>query len=48
MDGVTIGAAGNVTGFWSSSIQEIIVYASDQSTNRTILETNINDHYGIY
>jgi len=30
------------------TIQEIIIYASDQTSNRTILETNINDHYGIY
>jgi len=34
--------------YHEGKIQEIIIYASDQSANRTILETNINDHYGIY
>ena len=34
--------------YFAGKIQEAIVYASDQSANRTILETNINDHYGIY
>jgi hypothetical protein len=28
--------------------QEIIIYPSDQSTNRTGIETNINDFYSIY
>ena len=34
--------------YFAGKIQEAIIYASDQSANRTILETNINDHYGIY
>lgn len=29
-------------------IQELIVFNSDQSTNRTGIETNINDHFSIY
>ena len=29
-------------------LQEIIVYTSDQSSNRTGIETNINDYYSIY
>ena len=29
-------------------LQEWIIYPSDQSANRTGIETNINDHYGIY
>jgi hypothetical protein len=29
-------------------IQEVVVYDSDQSTNRTGIETNINDYYNIY
>ena len=29
-------------------IQELIVFNSDQSTNRTGMETNINDHFDIY
>ena len=28
--------------------QELIVFNSDQSTNRTGMETNINDHFDIY
>jgi hypothetical protein len=34
--------------YWDSNMQEIIFYPSDQSTNRIGIETNINDHYGIY
>jgi hypothetical protein len=30
------------------NIQEIIIYASNQSSNRTGIETNINTYYGIY
>ena len=30
------------------NVQEVILYPSDQSANRTGIETNINDHYGIY
>lgn len=29
-------------------IQEFVLYNTDQSTNRTGIETNINDHYSIY
>jgi len=29
-------------------MQEIIIYNSDQSSNRTTIETNINDYYSIY
>jgi len=47
----------NITGFNIShpsynphegNIQEIIFYESDQSSNRSAIETNINDYYGIY
>jgi len=31
-----------------SCLQEIIIFNSDQSTNRTGIETNINDHFDIY
>ena len=35
--------------YWFSGIyQELILYPSDQSTNRVGIETNINDYYGIY
>ena len=36
----TIGIIGNC--------QELIIYASDQSSNRSGIETNINDYFGIY
>jgi hypothetical protein len=38
-------AAGN---YFGGSMQEIILYASDQSANRTGIEANINDYYNIY
>jgi hypothetical protein len=34
--------------FFGGSLQEIIIYASDQSANRTGIEANINAHYNIY
>jgi hypothetical protein len=34
--------------FYSGKIQEIILYNSNQSSNRTGIETNINDFYSIY
>ena len=33
--------------FLTGSIQEIIIYNSDQSDNRTAIEANIGDHYSI-
>jgi len=32
----------------TGNLQEVILYPSDQSSNRTGIEGNINDHYGIY
>ena len=49
--GTRIGAdkAGSgVNGEYDGTIQEIIIYDSDQSSNRTGIESNINNHYGIY
>lgn len=34
--------------FYEKKYQEIIIYDSDQSINRTSIETNINDYYNIY
>ena len=34
--------------FTKRKIAEIITWKSDQSANRAAIETNINDHYGIY
>jgi len=46
----TIGALGRTTntGFWDNSISEIIIYDSDQSSNRFKIESNINNHYVLY
>jgi len=35
-------------GFFLGQILELIIYPSDQSTNRVGIETNINNHYGIF
>ena len=48
MDGVTIGAAGNVSLYLDGTIQEVILYGSDESSNRTGIESNINTYYTIY
>jgi hypothetical protein len=47
LSGLTIGArfSGN---FWDGKIQEIIIYNSNQSSNRTGISTNINTYYAIY
>jgi hypothetical protein len=42
-----IGALLNDT-FFRGFMQEIIIYPTDQSANRTAIETNINTHYNIY
>lgn len=34
--------------FFGGSLQEVIIYASDQSAKRTGIEANINDYYNIY
>ena len=44
----TLGALFNNTDFLQGNIQEVIVYSNDQSTNRSGIETNINDFYSIY
>jgi hypothetical protein len=33
---------------WNGTMQEVILYNSDQSANREGIEDNINEHYGIY
>ena len=48
-NGLRIGAVrGSASLFWNGKTPEFIVYASDQSSNRTGIETNINDFYSIY
>lgn len=44
----TLGALFNNTDYLQGNIQEVIVYSNDQSTNRSGIETNINDFYSIY
>jgi hypothetical protein len=36
------------TFYFNGNFQEIIIYNSDQSSNRSGIETNINSYYGIY
>ena len=43
-----IGANGNDGSILTGYLQELIIYSTDQSANRTILETNINDYYDIF
>jgi len=47
---LTLGATGSVTkaAFLIGAVQELIIYNSDQSANRTAIETNINNFYSIY
>jgi len=40
--------ADGLAAFFNGKIQELITYKSDQSANRTGIETNINDYYDIY
>ena len=37
----------SATNFYEGSIQELIIYASDQTDNRVAVEANIINHYGI-
>ena len=43
-----IGANDAGSPLMEGTIQEFILFDSDQSTNRTGMETNINDHFDIY
>jgi hypothetical protein len=42
------GGKGNSDLYLNGKLQEAILYSSDQSSNRTGIETNINDFYSIY
>ena len=49
MTGIVIGANHDTAqSFWDGDIQEIIVYNSNQTSNFTALEGNINSHYSIF
>jgi len=45
--GIAIGSRGGLF-YLNGNIQEVIIYNSDQSSNRVGIETNINNHYNIY
>ena len=34
--------------FWNGNIQEVVLYQSNQTSNATAIESNINAHYAIY
>jgi hypothetical protein len=48
VNGTGIGQSPNQTQRHLGKIQEIILWNSDQSANKTAIETNINNYYGIY
>jgi hypothetical protein len=48
MSGLTIGAARNAGVPWNGTIQEMILWDSDQSGNRAAIESNINGFFSIY
>jgi len=49
MNGYNIGAHESATQRWfGGTMQEIVIYNSYESSNRTGIETNINDFYSIY
>jgi regulation of enolase protein 1 (concanavalin A-like superfamily) len=35
-------------GFLNGNIQEKIIYLSDQTSNQSAIQTNINTYYGVY
>lgn len=49
MQGINIGANhDSASNFWDGDIQEIIIYNSDLSDDKTDLENDINNYYTIY
>jgi hypothetical protein len=42
-----IGARGDDVKFFNGDISELVLFDSDQTSNRTAIETNIANHYGI-
>lgn len=41
-------SVGTRGGYWGGSIQEVIIWPSDLSANRTAIDANINAHYAIF
>lgn len=48
IDSLGIGRDNDASDHFDGKYQELILYPSDQSSNRTGIETNINDFYSIY
>jgi len=48
LQGLRIGSYIDTIAAWESYMPEFIVYNSNQSTNRTAIESNINSYYSIY
>ena len=49
MNGIVIGANHDIANnFWDGDIQEIIICDSNQTSNFTALEGNINSYYSIF
>ena len=48
LESIVLGAIFETSGYSPIQFQEIIIYPSDQSSNRSGIETNINDFYSIY
>jgi len=48
LESIVLGGLTQTTGQTPIKFQEIILYPSDQSSNREDIETNINDYYNIY
>jgi len=46
-DKLTIGNLEGIDRFMDGSIEELIIYASDQTDNRTAIEANMGEHYSI-
>jgi len=46
-NGLTIGSQAGLT-YLNGKVQEVILYNSNQSANRTAIETNINNFYNVY
>jgi hypothetical protein len=46
--GLTLGVQAGFQFFHNGTIQEVIVFNTNESTNRIAIETNINNYYGIY
>jgi hypothetical protein len=44
---LSLGASGSAGAFLNGKMQELIIYTSDQSANRTAIEANIGETYGI-